>query len=419
MFTQKHNCGLAKLANDQICTWRGNIKPITPSAHEHTFAMLVVCSTTDILVGLTHDGSVLAGRPCDDALVDITAMIYKALGIDNCAIEEIHAYGDYIIVRAGRYVGNIQIYAKFEDRWIQSGFALANIAVYKLEYDIDLISFNESHGFIRTVDGTLYSTGSNSYCEGGVPFEGNFGRGLCKVDIPYAQDISKIICGNSFTVLLMMDGSVRACGSGHGDFERGYGDIEQRYAHIPFKPVEFSGDVCVAKVITDGYLVFYVTIKGLCYVADTTNRWRPLEPTRHILGQDAFRAQNEKLNPILRGLRPILMHTLKGYSIENVFLLKNTIIVQHDGGKLAWIRDSNKEPIPLPFFDDEFIVSVNWSDEHIYFITIKGHMYNSGTDINQDQIVMIPFFTDNPIMVEHSTNHIRSAASDLSRGANY
>lgn len=383
MLTQQYNREVAKLANDQICTWRGHDKPIAPSTHEHQFAIAVVCPGTDILVGLTHGKRILAGKPHKEVLVDITSSICDALGIDtNCVIEEIHTNEDNIIIRAGRCVGNMQICRKSTNRWIQADFTLDNVAVYKFEHDVDLISFDEGHGFIRTVDGGLFSTGSNSSCEGAVPFDRDYGTDLRKVDISYAQDIREIICGNRFTILFMIDGSIRACGLGHGNLKKGY-------AGTPFALVEFSDGVRIARVITDGYLIFYVTTKGLCYV--TLSR--------------------------TQGLSPELVHMLDGYSIENVFILKRIIIIQHDEGKLAWIYDLNKEPIPLPFFDDKSIVSVNWMGEHIYFITIEGYVYYSGLDLNQDQIVMIPFFTNNPIMVERSITHIRSATNKPRRTA--
>lgn len=413
MLYKSYSFVVTLLADGRACYWNYLVAKIVPKIiNDNPITMLKVCPYTDVLLALTYDGQVLIGSLTEDKLIDITNTIYESLEKDlDCVIDEIHIDGNFIIVR----IENSVMHARISWSSRSSGlprYSLTNISVNKFEHSIDLVSFGRNHGFVRTggedgldSEARLHSTGITAYYQRDIHIEDHGGRCIQKVVIPNTQDISKIICGNEYTLLLMNDGSVSACGLNHGNL--GW--------HIrgPFASVQFPERTQVTKIIHNGLQIFYITNEGLCYHTSTNNRCT-------LPGAVSY------------CLQPTLLRSLDNYFVDNIFILKcGFIIIQHSSGKLCWLlvvgplsrtctngsyTPSEEKPKALPFFDDKCIIVVSYVLDKIYFTTDGGNVYCCDQNLAlEPQIKSIPFFNDNPIAVECNAARIRSAANTVGR----
>ena len=170
-------------------------------------------------------------------------------------------------------------------------------------------------------------------------------------------------------------------------------------------------------IIAQENQIFFTTDSGLCYHLDM-----------HTQPDD----ENKK---------PVLLQYLTDYFVENVFILSNYVVIQHDGSKLSLLLikyepvmrrfaraleglpeepvrgfidltyEQGETPIALPFFDDKDIISVSQTHAHIYFTTSTGQVYycSSSDSMTDPKIELIPFFNDRPIAVKSTATGIRSA----------
>ena len=256
------------------------------------------------------------------------------------------------------------------------------------ESDIDIIS----DSFVKTCDNKLYPRGRDVLSP--------------PIDFDHTENIRKIVCGTNHTLILLKGGSVYARGYY-------YNSLDPSPNRKPFSLVSFPEDESVLDIISQIRNVFYIMASGRVF--------------HSRLPSDSFHYGQTKST----GLNPDWAYFLVGYFVENIFVLHNCIMFQHDGGKLCVVHTSyrsdgtgiNEEyymgtkPTALTFFNDKSVVSVMKYQGYIYFTTESGQVYYClyQEDMDGSQIREILFFRNNPVKIESTTCRIGSAGSHTNK----
>lgn len=396
----------ATLVDGDVCLFEDDPPGLSPRPyHQESVITALACQHGGIQVVRTYDHHFLVSRSPAGKRTDITDMIRDAFDTEPSSIaDEIFACKKYVVVRTSRVLCMIGFDSK------TGAFVIAQ--KLELESDIDLVSFDWGHGFVRTIDGTLRSFGKlNHYNTRGFDLSMRSASfSVCTVAFSDTAHIAKIVCGPSCSLILMNDGKVYGEGKGH---ESPFVDWSRR----GFCPVIFPDHVCIIKIAINCNNIIYTSSDGSCYYGTTTG---------------AGGISEDKC------LHPVLVETLSGYFVENVFVLDECVIVQYDGSKLCVLpmRQGHdrcydtwyylhyscllaREPIPISFFDDKNVIKVVQLKHRIGFVTEEGGMYESVFEsyysskltVDSLNINEVPFFENNPIAVQSPMQKIPSALS--------
>lgn len=374
---------------DGIGEWGDGIR-----TWDYEIAIAKSCLRGTMLIALTPDNHVIAGLLPSHDLEDITHIAHKTLDSTD-TIRDIFSDNFTMVVTTEHRIGIIDLMATVED--VRAESMIPNLHIFPS--GINLVCFSFGHGLVRTEDNHLYSFGDiNRYDH----------RGWVDRAASYLQphafsetaSITEMFSGMCFSLLLLADGRVYACGYAHTPLLN---------PGTPFSPVMFPEDTIVIKIKVSGTTITYITATGLVYYADIGE------------GQHADRC-----------LQPALVRALDGYFVEDVFLLRTANIIQYDGGRLCMLhmqavtRDENtwvaidpehmsgtRRPTSLPFFDDKGIVAVTGTDTGTFFITNEGRAYKAliSIDTVTPEIGENILFNTQPLAVPSCTAGIRSAQS--------
>lgn len=396
----------ATLVDGDVCLFEDDphALPLKPF-HQESVITALACQHGGIQLVRTHEHRFLISQSPAGKQTDITDMISSAIDTELSSIaDELFACNKYVVVRTSRVLCMIGFDSK------TGLYAIAQ--KLELESDIDLVSFDWGHGFVRTIDGTLrafgrlnhYNTRGNDISMGSVLFS------IRTVVFSNTASITKIVCGPSCSLILMNDGKVYGEGKGH---ESPFVDWSRR----GFCPVIFPDHVCIIKIAINCNNIIYTSSDGSCYYGTTTG---------------AGGISEDKC------LRPVLVETLSGYFVEDVWVLDECVIVQYDGSKLCVLPmrrghdrcyDSwyylhyscllARDPIPISFFDDMNVINIVQLKHRIAFVTEERSVYESMSvpyysnklTIDSLNINAVPFFENNPIAVQSPIQKIPSALS--------
>ena len=326
MIYQRRNDILALLADGSICKWDGRTQAISPEIMcTDTVSVLKVCISPSIIAALTIDGRFLVGLQGAYRLEDKTAFIREILCHDSHdVIKGLYVFDHSILVNTEARICVIR------DVWM-FGKAINDISefqasLYDIPSGINLISFNDGHGFLRTNDNILHSMGCNVRWQLGVPYHDQvrdsnkprpswvrYPYKLHIADFDDTENIREIVCGYLVTLFLMKNGSVRAGGA----VVRG---SEYEHSGVYFSQLEFPEGVHIAKIATGHLLIMFASTDGQCYCMDV----------------------HDRAQAIPNGFIPILVEPLAGHYVENMFVFNEFVIILYDGGKVCalWLSRS-------------------------------------------------------------------------------
>ena len=318
---------------------------------------------------LTECGHTIEIFHDDKSYRDITDMINKALGHEP-ETKLVDTRHSMLVIAAGPTVLRIHT----------QGPIGVIVSQRTFESEIDMIS----NSFIRTCDNVLYPLGSDVHS---LP-----------IDFDHTENIRKIVCETNHTLILLKNGSVYARGYYYSGPDR-----------KPFSLVTFPEDESVLDIISRNRYVFYIMASGRVY--------------HSRLPSNSFHYGQKSRS----GLNPEWAYFLMGYFVENIFMLHNCIMFQHDGGKLCVASISYRsdgtsideeyytgtKPTNLAFFNDKPVAHVMQYREYIYFTTESGQVYYclNSQNMEESQIKEILFFRNNPIKIESKVCKIGSAGS--------
>lgn len=275
---------------------------------------------------------------------------------------------------------------------------------------LNIVSYSGSHGFVRTCENKLYSFGRNTYGQCGVPPLTEPVNALFAVELEQIATVSKIVCGPTYTLIIMDSGKVWACGLYHGN-----GPLHGNYQFTEetFNQVELPAGEQVIDIVIGSAFVFYITASGLCYY------------TRPCMVQRFNHPYCEE-----KCLNPKSLDFLSDF-VENVFVLDGAIVFQYGNSQLCLVHLDHDElngkiidhqyftkeiePIELTFFNNTTVTQVKQLGPHIYFVTDTGLVFYLEYSRNMDgtQIEEIAFFRNSPVMSNRGSHSvIRSAGSD-------
>lgn len=399
-----YNKALVHLADTSVCWWPDPSADIAPITKVTGAVAVCACKRSGLHAVLTHDGRILVGLKPEYPLTDITPSAHPSLSTE--LLEEgveIHVYRAIITVKT---LNSISFIYTMLSRSYNKPVIMCASTFDTFPYEINLSSFAASHGLIRTANNSMIL----------VDTDHNLDSSIRPIDICDAENIQEIICADGFTLLIMKNGAVRACGlfsslhSSHSWFPS---------TDNPFVQIEFPDGVTVAKIVTDGLQIFYITTTGQCYYHNA-------------------RAPTEG--------RPVIVQSFTDYYVENVFITNDFVIIQHDGNKLryTYLRDTHRDygtrmspsdingtggrqrpdgtyekgfsPEALPSFDNKGIVAVDEVHGWLYFTTSEGRVYyHTARDLicQYPRIREIQLFVDSPVMIECGAARIQSATSAL------
>ena len=120
--------------------------------------------------------------------------------------------------------------------------------------DIKTISCGGNHVFIMSNDGTLYTTGNNTYGQLGL---GGFSNMPYFVDVPNIDNVKKVSCGDTHTAILKNDGTVWVCG-GNECGQLGLGNTDNQSA---FVQVSMNADDAI-DIVCGGDCTFIIKSDG-------------------------------------------------------------------------------------------------------------------------------------------------------------
>lgn len=396
-------CALATLTDGSFCQVTDDRSVVHPTLVTNISAARA-CQREGLKMIRTHDHRFLVSELFEQR--DITSILSYNLGVGPERIsDQFFVDNQLIIVRTNTTIGLISIK---DPNHPDSYHSLAEL--FALFSDIDLVSFEWGHGFVRTRDGSLCSFGKlKHYNPVGDAYD-CFSSSVLPVIFPDAGSINEIVCGPSYSLFLMQDGRVYAQGSGH---------IPSREpdADITFRQVSFPKDVLISKIVTTCNNIFYITSSGLCYYANT-EKW-----TSSCSDQSLY---------------PQLLNALANHFVEDAFALEECIAIRHDEGRLSLLPlkkryrwgdfasvwrslakayvCGTKQPQHMPFFDDKGIAVVIQLKYHTCFVTDAGQMYECVIGPNTDSLVVteVPFFRYRPVStLQRSENPIRPEYLEL------
>lgn len=381
------NCGgriIAHLADDSVCKWELNGAPLSeavPTIICDSALIAVACRLTGVYAMLTHNGRVFVGIRSSNCLEDITDLIPLA------ARRELIGCDTEILLNARtRYsFCTVAIKTQTSISIVDIGFQTAGKAKRTLvKYlgteiypsGINMFGFDAWHAVIRTNSNSLHLINTG--------YEQSTSRPICRPEI---ESIQQIVCADSYIFILKQD---RVVG-------------ERSVNGILTEQVDVFNEEPVSKITTDGPHIFIITVEGLCYY---------LNYRIHKYGH------------------PSLIRALKGYHVENLFVLEKLVIFQYDGGRLCFLclsdgcgsftkridlqhMVSSTPPYLLPSCENMGIIAVESMGKYIAFITDEGRVYSAlALNLESQPLVEIPFFTANPLMIRGRVIVIKSAGSD-------
>ena len=372
------------LANGNLCRWNGKCETIKPTVWIESVS--AIASFFNKKVVLTHDCRLLAGTEAWDNVTDITSDVRIRLGKNyEEAVTEIHMYKSLLVVVAGNRICIISL--KHGEKRV----SCRGSKLHKFEHGINLVRFGKYHGFIRTNDNCLYITESEK------TYESLYSRACAEIvpiDFVDAHNIRDIICGPRYSLFIMDDDSIRT---------HGLTNVSMTEQHTGIGQLELCQTDHVIKVVPCAEYVFYITEDGRCYYNYTLHIRRPF-------GEDRC---------------PVLLKSLAGLAVENVFMTRLIAIVKYDTNKLCLLSQSGitnlyyvrgtKAPTPLPFFDDKDITNIMCTCSKVYFTTTEGHVYQACEDTFEHTLTAerIEFFDENPVAVDNPAPRIPSGRSCL------
>lgn len=394
--------GLAHLADGSVCWWDSKSKAARPAIKATAVVSVKACSLTGLHAVLTLDGHILAGFGMESPLIDITLSLPDGLNNEQLEDAEIYVSSNVITVKI---LNSISFLYVLKADSCDKSLVVRDSTIDVLPCIINLSSFATGHGLIRTSDNSTYLIDASRYT----------GCSCKPVDIADAENIQEIVCAPGFTMLIMKNGTVRACGLFSNDWRgKASSFISNDYKSNdwfpsesnPFVQIEFTDDVSVAKIVTSGLQVFYITTAGQCYysIADSRNKGSP-----------------------------VLVKGFADYCVENIFIIGGAVIAQGDNGKLCsmWLIHYGPDwsirlaiddlygsrcARALPVLDNKDIISIDRVGRKLCLTNSEGHVYACEPwDLVYNSLIEeIAFFADNPVMVEHASARIGSTASILS-----
>ena len=326
----------------------------------------------------------------DEILRPVTPVACQFLGIDET--EAVHVIEDIrttwntgMTVITRDYIGMVTF------KWSMFGkpdhLSWKSVLICPFPEPFELLDQSGYYGLARTQSNRLYCIpGYVKNCESEY-----ITREPIEILFHDVIGIRMTICELMFTLLLMDDGRVYA----HGFTSLVQADSEPR--NITFEQVQFPEGTYITKIVSEWGLILYVTLEGLCYYS------KPKE----------FRGS---FCPGKQYQRPVLLQSLLGRVINDIFVFMFCVVAQYDGHKLCMPQalltpacDKPKRyvdpadtlpPIDLPFFDDKDIVTIKETFCSIHLVSCDGRVYRSeGTHLSPDGVSELIFFRDNPVAV--------------------
>ena len=393
------NCNndiLVHLADLSVCWCDGASMRLNPKATAGSTLIIKACHETGFYVSLTHDGLLLAGTHLLHVPTDITTSLPQTARIELLEEgTEIHILDCVITVKTLHTVSFITI--GYPKSMTDKHVSIASSITHEFPSGITSSGFGYKHGFVRTNDNNLHMLNGDNVWKHPTSR---------RLEFINPENIQEIITDIWYTLFIMKDGSVRSCGlfGAHNWHPGQYAYDDDKL----FELIRFPHEISVAKAINHNHHIFFITTEGQCYY----------------------------INDNVRESSIVLIQALSSYYVENVFVLEDYVIIQHDGNKLCRLSLSTTnytygcakaysidscyikgtwKPTALPFFDNKSIVTVKEIRRRIYYISEEGKMYwrnylYLGT---RDSYEELSYFAENPIMVECKTAAIRSAQSSL------
>lgn len=359
--------------------------------------LMATCPYGSMLAVLLNDGRLLAGRDPTTAFINITTNVEVFIR-DTLSIRSMHIMNRILVVQTDCNVCIMMVYRATSCPRNESLLRHNRLNAVRWRADtafpseIDLVTFGDSHGYVRTIDNKLYlitnqiPTNRNPSYDGRIRPYGECRRPI-EVEFAEAGDIAEIICYGSRAYFIMGDGRV---------FEssmRAFNNTHDQITQIIFPEGE-----AVRKITSLTHYMFYLTKEGNCYFS--LNGWPCDKRAYPVQLQHLSRAFAEDV---------IALNNKPADIIENDV---SSAIIKYDGGRLCYIcNDLVEKVIQLSFFDDKDVVSVIDLPSSICFITREGcvyHMY----DIESEPVID-PFFDTNPLATKTNTQRIKSACSNL------
>lgn len=367
-----HKCGSYAIALCQdgvVYYWSdpsSRAKPI-PIKGAHDVWCLRVCPITETFVVLTNDGLVMAATSPTDELCDITDIIQAVIG-DTGSIKDMHVDGGDILVYTDDVICVIRLVRS--NSLASAGYVVSHVFTHRFDTGIRLKDAGRSYALVLT-DGPnpeLWWIGRDKH--------GCWESAQVSID-PALETIKEIVSCTSHVLLLQCSGCVDIYNSVNGRPQ------EQTYGlRVP------EGTI-VTRIVMGRYNTFFFTSIGECWLNSngTDSGSRNFSSRRHVSK--------------VKGLT--------GYFAENMFIAR-CFIVQDAENKLCAL--SSLSPIlPLPFFDDKYVVAIIRIKDTLYFTTDQGLVYCCG-DLTPDTVFQsMVAFEDNPVAV-NTVIHIKSAGSD-------
>lgn len=413
---------IALLADRRLCCWNDEriVCTVPKILVNDTVTLFGACSGTGIVSAVTDDGRFLWEYPDAEVMIDSSLAIMEPLGETDCSlIQQLVAGNDSFVVQTAQKVCRLRL---IRDPIVWSRYVSIERYVFEVCSEIDTVSYGAQHGFIKSVCGRLFSFGANTYCERGIDHEDLAGEWVHEVAFEDIQGIQEIHCGFEYTVILMKNGQVFACGKAHGHIEADTPD--RPYTPNPksiFNKVVFDEGEIIVKVVAGRWRIIYISDEGLCYYTDTACMWN-----------------YSKTEPqTTKGLSPIkLLHVDR---VEDAFIVSNFIFIQYGEGKLLMLHllpederemidlpymppyldpkylEGDRMPTKLDFFDDKHVVAVSQGYGIIYFTTGMGQVYYSSDhrEMAKLNVERMHFFDDNPVAVVDRAHRIRSAGNTI------
>ena len=315
------------------------------------------------------------------------------------------------------------------------------------------------HSFYITSDHSLWAFGSNAHGQLGIGSNGNFVRSpsgaggvfdsSADIDVPtkVTDGVVKVAAGKTHTLIVKLDGSLWACGSGSVG-QLGDGRVNVRWAEgaewctdengnlydtsyyidnniicLANRPIKIMDNVVDAACGTDfsialtndGGVWFWglglmddngnmgristpkqIVSSGICAVNAGNNKIFLLRDDGTLWEGSIFSSYNdEQTNPVSNILQFIAVPTLHSVrSVSSSACTDSLMVILNDNSLWAWGYDemsgllgkgANDDPvIPMHILDN--IESVSMSESQIYALSPSGELYVIGYDILHDRL---------------------------------
>ena len=335
------------------------------------------CPRLSMIAVLMHDGQILVSAGPEGELRDITHHITDLL--KGQAMYDIYTIESALIIRTPDHIVLINL-------------ALDGTVINKdcrqLPSAINLISFGQRYGLVRTIDNRLLQIADKDgeqlvLIEPKVIWE----------DFDHTSIISEIHCSHKWITLMLADGSVH--------IYRFHTSPDTFAFTTKVASIKGTGITGIVNATFDALYTLYLTTSGKCYYY--FNDWML---DGHIP-------------------TPILVGSLSKTVIVKAYWVcqSSSFLVQDVDGKLSLLqfapnrdrhgRIGEEEVVPITFFDDKDIVSVHESGCCTLFVSRGGQVYREYNIWSYGlNVTRYEFFDANPVAVDDSAYRIKSAGSD-------